>query len=246
MLVRADLFHELGGFDPATFPGSDDLDLCWRARLAGARVLVAPDARVRHRRSTVQDTRPTSRNDQGDLKAFTRSRVRVLTKSYSPVALLWVLPLAFLLNVAEAIALVFTRRPARARALLAGWFSAFGRGTGIRSARASTQRLRRVDDGDVRDLMVRGSARVRDDRLLPPARRRSPGRSLEPHPSRGHGREHARPHVPRRCRDRARVPDRVRVAVASSSIGCRRSAASRTGRARARCGPRSSHPGGTP
>ena len=51
MLVRADLFHELGGFDPATFPGSDDLDLCWRARLAGARVLVAPDARVRHRRA---------------------------------------------------------------------------------------------------------------------------------------------------------------------------------------------------
>ena len=161
MLVRTDLFHELGGFDPATFPGSDDLDLCWRARLAGARVLVAPDARVRHRRSTVQDTRPTSRNDQGDLKAFTRSRVRVLTKSYSPVALLWVLPLAFLLNVAEAVALVFTRRPARARALLAGWFAAFGRGTGIRSARASTQRMRRVDDGDVRDLMVRGSARVR-------------------------------------------------------------------------------------
>ena len=48
MLVRADLFHELGGFDPATFPGADDIDLCWRARLAGARVIVAPDARVRH------------------------------------------------------------------------------------------------------------------------------------------------------------------------------------------------------
>jgi len=25
MLVRADLFHELGGFDPATFPGADDI-----------------------------------------------------------------------------------------------------------------------------------------------------------------------------------------------------------------------------
>ena len=45
--------------------------------------------------------------------------------------------------------------------LLAGWFSAFRRGTGIRSARAATQRTRRIDDGDVRDLMVRGSARVR-------------------------------------------------------------------------------------
>ena len=47
MLVRADLFHELGGFDPRRSPGADDIDLCWRARLAGARVLVAPDARAR-------------------------------------------------------------------------------------------------------------------------------------------------------------------------------------------------------
>jgi GT2 family glycosyltransferase len=161
MLVRADLFHELGGFDPGTFPGSDDLDLCWRARLAGARVLVAPDARVRHRRATVQDERPSRRNEVGDLRAFTKSRVRVLTKSYSPVALVWVLPTAFLLNSAEALALVLTRRPGRARALLAGWFAAFGRGSDIRQARASTQELRRVDDADVRDLMVRGSARVR-------------------------------------------------------------------------------------
>jgi len=36
MLVRADLFHELGGFDPATFPGADDIDLCWRASRAPA------------------------------------------------------------------------------------------------------------------------------------------------------------------------------------------------------------------
>ena len=49
MLVRTDLFAELEGFDPATFPGAEDLDLCWRARLAGARVLVVPDARATHR-----------------------------------------------------------------------------------------------------------------------------------------------------------------------------------------------------
>ncbi|MFM8304263.1 MAG: glycosyltransferase family 2 protein, partial [Actinomycetota bacterium] len=49
MLVRADLFRVLGGFDPESFPGSEDLDLCWRARLAGARVMVVPDALVQHR-----------------------------------------------------------------------------------------------------------------------------------------------------------------------------------------------------
>ncbi|HXQ75609.1 MAG TPA: glycosyltransferase family 2 protein [Acidimicrobiales bacterium] len=47
-LVRADLFAELGGFDPDIFAMGEDLDLCWRAQIAGARVLVAPLARVRH------------------------------------------------------------------------------------------------------------------------------------------------------------------------------------------------------
>ena len=47
-LVRADLFAELGGFDPDVFAMGEDLDLCWRAQVAGARVLVAPQALVRH------------------------------------------------------------------------------------------------------------------------------------------------------------------------------------------------------
>ena len=41
-LVRADLFASLGGFDPAMTLYGEDLDLCWRAQIAGARVVVAP------------------------------------------------------------------------------------------------------------------------------------------------------------------------------------------------------------
>ncbi|UWX98650.1 glycosyltransferase family 2 protein [Arthrobacter zhaoxinii] len=48
MLVRRDAWDLLGGFDPA-LPGSgDDVDLCWRNRLAGNRVVVVPAARMRH------------------------------------------------------------------------------------------------------------------------------------------------------------------------------------------------------
>ncbi len=47
-LVRADLFAELGGFDPQMFAMGEHLDLCWRAQVAGARVVVTPMARVRH------------------------------------------------------------------------------------------------------------------------------------------------------------------------------------------------------
>jgi GT2 family glycosyltransferase len=47
-LVRADLFDELGGFDPAAPPLAADIDFSVRARLAGHRVIVAPKAHVRH------------------------------------------------------------------------------------------------------------------------------------------------------------------------------------------------------
>ena len=48
-LVRADLFRALGGFDAAMSFHGEDVDLCWRAHISGARVMVAPAARVRHR-----------------------------------------------------------------------------------------------------------------------------------------------------------------------------------------------------
>jgi GT2 family glycosyltransferase len=159
MLVRADLFRELGGFDVAAAPGSDDIDLCWRARLVGARVLVAPSARVRHRRATAVDERRMRRQSPEEARLATKARVRVLIKSYSWTALVWVLPSAFALSFGEAVALALTRRWRHALAAMRGWFPS--RGTGLGQARASTQRSRQVDDADVRDLMIRGSARIR-------------------------------------------------------------------------------------
>ncbi|MFF2030216.1 glycosyltransferase [Arthrobacter sp. NPDC058192] len=48
MLVRRDVWEQLRGFDPA-LPGSgDDIDFCWRNRLAGHRVVVVPSAKMFH------------------------------------------------------------------------------------------------------------------------------------------------------------------------------------------------------
>ncbi|MDQ1467674.1 MAG: hypothetical protein QOH10_2089, partial [Actinomycetota bacterium] len=161
MLVRADLFRELGGFDVATAPGSDDIDLCWRARLVGARVLVAPEARVRHRRATSVDERRMRRQSPAEARAATQARLRVLMKSYSTTALLWVLPSAFALTVGEAVALTLTRRWRHAVAVMTGWFPRRGSFSDLPQARSRTQRARQVGDADVRDLMIRGSARIR-------------------------------------------------------------------------------------
>jgi GT2 family glycosyltransferase len=161
LLVRADLFRELGGFDTQTSPGSDDIDLCWRARLAGARVLVAPASRVRHQHGVGDEERLTRRQSPRDANAATRARVRVLVKSYSALALLWVLPSGFVLTVGEAFGLTLTRRVRHAVAVITGWIPRHGGLGDLRRARSATQRLRTVDDSDIRDLMIRGSARFR-------------------------------------------------------------------------------------
>ncbi|MDF9278414.1 glycosyltransferase family 2 protein [Arthrobacter sp. EH-1B-1] len=48
MLIRRDVWDKLGGFDPALPGTGDDVDFCWRNRLAGHRVVVAPGAVLRH------------------------------------------------------------------------------------------------------------------------------------------------------------------------------------------------------
>lgn len=52
-LVRAHVWAELGGTDPEVGPFGDGLDLCRRARLAGHRVVVVPDAVVKHAQASL-------------------------------------------------------------------------------------------------------------------------------------------------------------------------------------------------
>ncbi len=156
MLVRADLFQELGGFDPESFPGSEDLDLCWRARIAGARVMVAPDARARHHEAAMQRTA----DDAPDVGAVAQARVRVLLTSYSRASLAFVIPVGLLVSLLEAIVLLPTRRRREAGAAFSAWWwnvLRFGR---VRRARRLAQARRAIHDGDLRELQVGAGARV--------------------------------------------------------------------------------------
>ncbi|MEV6109521.1 glycosyltransferase family 2 protein [Streptomyces sp. NPDC051940] len=57
MLIRRDVFDQLGGFDPKLPLMRDDVDLCWRVHKAGHRVLVATDAVVRHAEAAARERR---------------------------------------------------------------------------------------------------------------------------------------------------------------------------------------------
>ncbi|MCQ6249849.1 glycosyltransferase family 2 protein [Streptomyces malaysiensis] len=58
MLVRRDVWEQLGGFDSRLPLMRDDVDLCWRAQAAGHQVLIAPDAVLRHAEASARERRP--------------------------------------------------------------------------------------------------------------------------------------------------------------------------------------------
>jgi GT2 family glycosyltransferase len=153
MLVRTDLFHELGGFNPAAFPGAEDLDLCWRARLAGARVMVAPDARVRR----PADTDRSGNGAAPDPALMARNRIRTVLTLSATRTLLWVVPVGVVTSFAEAIVLTLALRRGRVRSALGAWWWNLRHLREIRRARRTARRARRVDDGDLRELQVRGT-----------------------------------------------------------------------------------------
>jgi GT2 family glycosyltransferase len=155
-LVRADLFGTLGGFDPAIHLVGEDLDLCWRAQVAGARVVVVPAARVQHRES-LADRAPA--DPPGDLAA--RHRLRTFLTCYGRFHLLRVLPQLLVLSVAEMAFGLLAGRRQLTKEQFRAWSWNLRRLPEIRERRAALRAIRQFPDGEVRRLQVGGSARVR-------------------------------------------------------------------------------------
>jgi GT2 family glycosyltransferase len=155
LLVRADLFRTLGGFDPAVAFHGDDIDLCWRAHLSGARVVVAPAARVRHREQ-LATRRPDLNHELLRARHRMRSVATLTGASRLPLRSLEVV----LLIAAELVVGLFTGRVGEAWASLRGLAGLLPRTPSLLARRRAVARLRQVPEAEVQDLQVRGSARL--------------------------------------------------------------------------------------
>ncbi|MCB1029372.1 MAG: glycosyltransferase, partial [Microthrixaceae bacterium] len=155
MLVRADLFEAVDGF-PSDFSAyEEDTDLCWRAHLAGARVVVTPTAVVRHREATLRAVPPEER-----LRSEYAHRARMVLTNYSGAHLLRVLPQAVLFSLGDFILNLLAFRPAKAADVALAWtwnLAHLRRSLGIRS---KVKAFRRAPDSEIRNYQVGGSARV--------------------------------------------------------------------------------------
>ena len=161
-LVRADLFAELGGFDPGIALMGEDLDLSWRAQVLGARVVVAPEARVRHVQALAGGIRASSvPGEPVTMQALQRRHeLRAVLKCYSWFHLLRVVPQAALLALGEVVVALVAGDRARAAAVVGAWRQNLGSARELRRLRRDLRARRTVPDAEVRRLQLRGSARL--------------------------------------------------------------------------------------
>ena len=104
-MVRKSVFKEINGFDDEFFLVYEDVDLCWRARLAGYKVILVPLARSFHLGTTTMNVRSHQYVYYQERNRF-MSFIKNMDSKYL-VKLVWVYMLMFILQLAV---LSFLRR----------------------------------------------------------------------------------------------------------------------------------------
>lgn len=163
MLIRRDVYEELGGFDRALPLMRDDVDLCWRAQAAGHRVLIAPDAVLRHAEAASRERRTVDCAGRGTTSPHRVDKagaVHTLLVNSRGAALPWVLLRLVVGTVARTLAYLVGKVPGQAVDEISGLL-----GTLLRPGRILNARRRRgkgtVEPAELRPLFPPPGATVR-------------------------------------------------------------------------------------
>jgi len=160
MLVRRRVFEELGRFDPRSHAFREDLDLCWRANIAGHDVEVVPGAVGHHAALAAEHVRAGRVATLGPRYLAERNTLAALLTNYGPERLVFVLPLALVVGIAKVLGFLATRRVGDARATVAAWGWNLANLGGTLRRRRAAQRLRRRRDDELATLFARITPRV--------------------------------------------------------------------------------------
>jgi GT2 family glycosyltransferase len=152
MAMRAETFRELGGFAEELFMYLEDLELGWRARIAGYRVIVDPAADVLHEYEFGRNPRKNY--------FLERNRLVFVLSAYSARLLVLLGPL---LVAAELGMVVLAVKERWAGDKLAGWGWLVRNAGAVGRLRRGTQGLRKVRDRE----LARYLTPVFDPKMIP-------------------------------------------------------------------------------
>lgn len=117
MLVKADLFSKLGGFDKDYFAHFEEIDFCWRLHKAGFKVMVNPASVVYHLGGGTL-------NYDSSHKSYLnfRNSLYTISKNEYLLNLLWVLPTRIITDLLFIIYRILTGQFEHAFAILKAYF----------------------------------------------------------------------------------------------------------------------------
>ena len=155
LLIRADLFREIGGFAPDIQFFGEDIDLCWRVHLSGARVMVVPSAKARHLNNFDGRTHEPSR-----IALAARHRVRTVATLSGRLQLPFVLAQLLVASVVQTVVSIFGGGLREALVSLRASLAVVIDVPYIIRRRAQVRPYRRIAPREIHGLQVRGSARL--------------------------------------------------------------------------------------
>ncbi|MEO1258399.1 MAG: bifunctional riboflavin kinase/FAD synthetase [Bacteroidota bacterium] len=120
MAVRAPLFKKFGGFDEEFFAHMEEIDLCWRMKRAGYKIMFTP-------RSTVYHYGGGTLSYQSPYKAYLnfRNSYYVILKNESALRMAYLMPIRIIMDSFAAVTFLLQRKWLHAQAVVGAFFSFF-------------------------------------------------------------------------------------------------------------------------
>lgn len=156
MLVRRDILENIGLFDSRYFMYNEDVDLCWRARLGGYKVVYVPSAMVYHKYGGTMQPLTTQR-----LYLTTRNSLCSILKNYSSKHLAKAFFRFHSLKVGETLLFFVSGRANASLALLKAMLWNIANFDETWRNHKKVQMLRNVSDNKIEQLMVKESIELR-------------------------------------------------------------------------------------
>jgi GT2 family glycosyltransferase len=153
LVVKREVLNEVGLFDSFFYYNYEDVDLCWRARLRGYKVVFCPKAIVYHHRSS-----PTKKKFQLKSEGMFHSAknvIRMIIKNYALINLIFVLPVLILIEISAAVLLPIKGQKDYSKAIVKAMLWNIRNIKSTLEERRKIQLMRRMSDKDIKRAMKR-------------------------------------------------------------------------------------------
>ncbi|GII53298.1 hypothetical protein Pth03_16870 [Planotetraspora thailandica] len=161
MLIRREVWDELSGLDPELPLFRDDLDLCWRARAAGHRVLNVTAAVAWHAEASTRRRRRISASNDHPRRLDRRNALLVIMANLPFLALMRSIVRNIVGSAFRTVLFLVAKQPANALDEIAALGSVLGKPGRLRRARKRRRKDRKSGYAAVARLLTPSGATLR-------------------------------------------------------------------------------------